>query len=151
MFVVTRGIIDTVLTKRLVERVRDRINQGWKSKNNKGVGCIELLSTRYNSRIQRQLGCEADGGQLHFPWTEGFRRNILKLTITRNLLPVITCAASLAHNKVLCPVETMELVSSEELTSIPAEHLASLVSCVRGRVNISNVSGFNLVTLQYQE
>ena len=61
---------------------------------------------------------------------EGSRGKIIKLTTTRNLLPVITCAASLAHNRMLGSVEMMELVGSEELTSIPAEHLASLASSV---------------------
>ena len=61
-------------------------------------------------------------------------------------LPVITCAASLAHHRLLGSVEEMRLCNVD-LTSVPAEHLASLVSSVTGTVYIRNVSGCDLVTI----
>ena len=44
-------------------------------------------------------------------------------------LPVITCAASLAHHGFLGSVDEMRLWDVD-LTTVPAEHLASLVSSV---------------------
>merc|ERR1711894_206056 len=57
----------------------------------------------------------------------------------------ITCAASLAHHSLLGSVQVMEL-RNVDLTSVPAEHLASLVSSVTWRVYIRNVRGCDLVT-----
>ena len=56
-----------------------------------------------------------------------------------------TCAASLAHHGILRSVEEMDL-SDVDLTSISAEQLASLASCVTGHVHISRVTGCGLVT-----
>ena len=56
-----------------------------------------------------------------------------------------TCAASLAHHGLLGSVSYLSL-GDVDLTSVPAEHLASLVS-VTGRVYIGNVSGSALVTI----
>ena len=61
-------------------------------------------------------------------------------------LPVVICAASLAHHGYLGSVEEMRL-SDVDLTSVPAEHLASLVSSVIGYVAIYNVSSCGLVTI----
>ena len=61
-------------------------------------------------------------------------------------LPVITCAASLAHHGLLSSVEEMRLCDVD-LTSVPAEHLASLASCVTRCVYIWNISGCGLVTI----
>ena len=61
-------------------------------------------------------------------------------------LPEITCAASLAHHGLLGSVKDMSL-DDVDLTSVPAEHLASLASSVTGRVYIENVSGCDLVTI----
>ena len=61
-------------------------------------------------------------------------------------LPLITCAASLAHHGLLGSVWTMEL-HNVDLTSVPAEHMASLASSVRWGVIIENVSGCGLVTI----
>jgi len=41
----------------------------------------------------------------------------------------------------------MRLPNNVDLTSVPAEHLASLVSCVTGGVLIENVSGCDLVNI----
>ena len=54
-------------------------------------------------------------------------------------LSVITCAASLAHHGLLGSVQEMRLFHVD-LTSVPAEHLASLASSVSGRFNIENIS-----------
>ena len=64
-------------------------------------------------------------------------------------LPVMTCAASLAHLRLLGSVREMRLWNVD-LTSVPAEHLASLASCVNemtGGVIIENVSGCDLVNI----
>ena len=61
-------------------------------------------------------------------------------------LPVVTCAASLAHHGLLGSMDWMVL-RDVDLTSVPAEHLASLASSVIGRVYINNVSGCDLVTI----
>ena len=63
-----------------------------------------------------------------------------------SILPEITCAASLVHHKLLGSVEEMWLCDVD-LTSVPAEHLASLVSSVTECVAIWNVSGCDLVTI----
>ena len=59
---------------------------------------------------------------------------------------VITSATSLAHQGLLGPVEKMRL-REVDLSSIPAEHLVSLVSCVTRCAHIKNVSGCDLVTI----
>ena len=61
-------------------------------------------------------------------------------------LPVITCAASLAHHGLLGSMSEMDLRDAD-LTSVPAEHLASLASSVTGLINIENVSGSGLVNI----
>ena len=61
-------------------------------------------------------------------------------------LPGITCAASLAHHGLLGSVQGMWL-SNVDLTSIPAQHLASLASSVMMWVGIEYVSGCGLVTI----
>ena len=57
-------------------------------------------------------------------------------------LPVITCAASLAHHGLLGSVKEMRL-RHVYLTSVPAKHLASLASSVTERVDIENVHHWN--------
>ena len=64
----------------------------------------------------------------------------------QSTLPVITCAASLANHRLLGSVGLMWLIDVD-LTSVPAELLASLASCVTGIVFIKNVSGCDLVTI----
>ena len=61
-----------------------------------------------------------------------------------NILPEILCAASLAHHGLLGSLKVMEL-RNVDLTSVPAQHLASLVSNVKYKVGITNVSGCGLV------
>ena len=58
---------------------------------------------------------------------------------------VITCASSLANHGLLGSVDWMRLCNVD-LTSVPAEHLASLASSVTGSVNIRGVSGCGLLT-----
>ena len=62
------------------------------------------------------------------------------------VLPLITCAASLAHHELLGSVEKMSLCDCD-LTSVPAEHLASLVSSVTRLLTIRNVRGSGLVNI----
>ena len=59
---------------------------------------------------------------------------------------MITCTSSLAHYGLLSSVREMSL-SNVDLSSVPAEHLASLISSVRRRVTIWIVSGCDLVTI----
>ena len=61
-------------------------------------------------------------------------------------LPTITGAARLAHYGLLCSLSRMRLCEVN-LTSVPAEHLASLASCVTENVNIHDVSGLGLGTI----
>ena len=61
-------------------------------------------------------------------------------------LPEIIYAASLAHHGLLGSVLMMEL-RDVDLSSVPAEHLASLASIVTSWVNIREVSGCGLVTI----
>ena len=66
--------------------------------------------------------------------------------ILRDYLPGITCAASLAHHRLLSSVWNMDLWNVD-LTSVPAENLASLASSVTWCVYIRNVSGCVLVNI----
>ena len=52
----------------------------------------------------------------------------------------VTCAASLAHHGLLGPVANLDL-SNVDLSEVPAQHLASLASCVGSFLKIWNVSG----------
>ena len=61
-------------------------------------------------------------------------------------LSVITCAAALAHLGLLESKREMGLVKFD-LTSVPEEDLASLVSNVTEHFSILNVSGCDLVSL----
>ena len=55
------------------------------------------------------------------------------------------CAASLAHHGLLSSVDRLWL--SDDLSPVPAQHLASLVSCVTFSLHIKNVSGCDLVSI----
>ena len=59
---------------------------------------------------------------------------------------MITCTASLVHHRLLDSVHRIGLCNVD-LTSFPDDHLASLVSSVRGSVTIENVSGCDLITI----
>ena len=61
-------------------------------------------------------------------------------------LAKITCAASLAYHGLLDSVLEMWLWDVN-LTSVPTEHLASLVSRVTWHVYIKNISGCDLVVM----
>ena len=82
---------------------------------------------------------------------ERVRKEILSYTSS---LPVITCAASLAHHGLLGFVKRMRLIDENairlghvDLTSIPPEHLASLVTGYDRHIYIINVSGLDLITI----
>ena len=55
------------------------------------------------------------------------------------------CYASLAHHGLLDAVDNLEL--HDDLSFVPAQHLASLVSCVTKVVSIKNVRGCDLVSI----
>ena len=57
----------------------------------------------------------------------------------------LKCAASLAYRGLLGPLEEVKMCG--DLTSIPPEHLVSLVSSVTWSVKIENVSACDLVTI----
>ena len=60
-------------------------------------------------------------------------------------LQKVTCAASLAHHGFIKSIQSL-LLSRLDLSSIPVDHLASLVSCVTWRVEIrSDVTGCDLL------
>ena len=58
----------------------------------------------------------------------------------------LTCAASLAHHGFLGSVNRLELHYAD-LSQVPAQHLASLASCVTRFIKIENVSGCDLVSI----
>ena len=83
--------------------------------------------------------------------SERVRKEIMNPRPTPRL-PEIACAASLAHHGLLGSVRGQRSVRALwmcniDLTSVPAEHLASLASSVTGCVSINNVSGCDLVTV----
>ena len=61
-------------------------------------------------------------------------------------LPEITAAASLAHHGFLRSAKKLYL-RDVDLASVPAEHLASLASCMMDVLIINNVSNVNLVSI----
>ena len=78
---------------------------------------------------------------------ENLSKRVQRSHILSNLAP-ITCAASQAHHGLLQPVLLMKLwLWDVDLTSVPAAHLASLVSRVMGQAYIKNVSGCNLAII----
>ena len=77
---------------------------------------------------------------------ESLAKRVKKKIKSTSNLPAITCAASLAHHRLLGCVYSMSL-DDVDLTSVPAEHLASLASSVTECVSITNVSGCGLVTI----
>ena len=58
----------------------------------------------------------------------------------------LVCGASLAHHGLLGSVRDMSL-SNEDLSPVPVQHLASLLTCVTRDLSIDNVSGCDLVSL----
>ena len=75
-------------------------------------------------------------------------KNLAEKILDKNFprLPEITCAASLAYCGLLNSVDGMRL-RGLDLASVPAQHLASLVSCVTWNIEIrSDVSGCDLVS-----
>ena len=61
----------------------------------------------------------------------------------------VTCAASLAYHGLLGPLnaQTWIYLRDVDLSSVPDEHLASLVSCGTKGVYIQNIRGCDLVTI----
>ena len=59
---------------------------------------------------------------------------------------VFMCGASLAHHGLLGPVIGLSL-ADVDLSSVPAQHLVSLVSSVTSCIRIQNVSGCDLASL----
>ena len=70
----------------------------------------------------------------------------VRRALGKSFLPAISCAASLAHHGLLGSMQRMVL-RDVDLTSVPAEHLASLASSVTFSVCIQNVSGCDLITI----
>ena len=75
--------------------------------------------------------------------------------VTSPRLPEINTIAYLAHHTpqnipyvhwLLCSVESLVL-ENVDLTSVPAEHLASLASCVKYTLHIINVHTFTLINI----
>ena len=70
------------------------------------------------------------------------RRELARVQYCKSDIPI---AVILAHHGLLASLETMRL-KDVDLASVPAEHLASLVSCVTKRIFIYNVSNIDLVS-----
>ena len=81
---------------------------------------------------------------------ERVRENIMKKSYIRSTSNVslsrVTCTASLVHHGLWTSVKRLWLCDVD-LTSVPAEHLVSLVSSVTGQILISNLNGFDLVNI----
>ena len=58
----------------------------------------------------------------------------------------VCCATILAHHGLLDSVDFLDL-RYDDLSSVPTQHLASLVSCVTERMDLQNISGYNLANL----
>ena len=58
----------------------------------------------------------------------------------------LKCGASLAHHGLLSSVNRLSLYIID-LSPVPAQHLASLVSCVTNHLDIWNVSGCDLTSI----
>ena len=59
---------------------------------------------------------------------------------------MLKCGASLAHHGLLGSVDMLQLYNVD-LSPVPAQHLASLASCVTSSLDIENVSGCDLASL----
>ena len=60
----------------------------------------------------------------------------------------LMCGASLAHQGLLGNVYRLRLgLCDVDLSPVPAQHLASLISCVTKRLRIQNLSGSDLVSV----
>ena len=55
-------------------------------------------------------------------------------------ITIVTCGAALAHHGLLGPVANLDL-SNVDVSEVPAQHLASLASCVTSFLRIENVIG----------
>ena len=77
---------------------------------------------------------------------ENLASRVREMMCNTNNLPVITCAASLAHQGLLGSVQFMWL-GDVDLTSVPAAYLASLASSVTGCVSIDKVTGCRRVSI----
>ena len=64
--------------------------------------------------------------------TDNFR-NMFEDYVDRDLVSELMCAATLAHHGLLGSVKMMALFDVD-LSPVPAQHLASLASCVTGKL-----------------
>ena len=78
--------------------------------------------------------------------TERVRAVLRNYDINMKRMNELTCAASLAHHGLLGSLYDMDLCNVD-LSPVPAQHLASLASCVTSELHIQNVSGCDLVSL----
>ena len=78
--------------------------------------------------------------------TSRFENRIYKYIHGDNGNLKMVCGASLAHHGLLDAVKWLDL-EYDDLSYVPAEHLASLGSCVTERVNIGNARGLDLVSI----
>ena len=68
------------------------------------------------------------------------------MTYIDNVSPALVCGASLAHHGLLGSMDRLRL-RNVDLSQVPSQHLASLVSCVTSYLCIENISGCDLVNL----
>ena len=76
--------------------------------------------------------------------TERFR-DYVDIRGNRDIMKLMR-GASLAHHRLLISVDTVWLYNVD-LSPVPAQHLASLASCVTSYLRIENVSGCDLASL----
>ena len=128
-FLDKKGILDTRLIDSVVKRVEEKILSFSRISN---LPLIQQAASRSVESLHRPpCSFNIIWKSLHSPSISN--------------LPVIKQAASLAHHGLLDSVKYLVL-GDGDLTSVPAEHLASLASSVTGCVDVRNVYGSGLVT-----
>ena len=78
--------------------------------------------------------------------TERVRDVIESFCMDMDRISELICGASMAHHDLLSYQVTLFL-KNIDLTQVPAQHLASLASCVTFCLDIENVSGCDLVSI----
>ena len=106
---------------------------------------LRLVCKAWNESIKKKLRAKNPSAEWGRIIASRVKRRLESFEDPPLSVAEITRAASLAHQGHLGSVE--ELWLDVNLSSIPADHLASLVSRVKGSVCIENVNGCDLITI----
>ena len=108
-----------------------------------GDGCLLLkLIKKYHVSLILEARAILDTAKIE-RLTERFR--YVGVNGNGNIMRLM-CGASLAHHSLLGSLYSLDLRNAD-LSPVPAQHLASLASCVTSELFINNVSGCDLVSL----